>query len=282
MRAAEIHALPQDVRFGPGGNVRACLERLAFRCYVKSGYVPPHVQALLNELAQATTNPVKFNPNHDEQGRFTFGPGGNDTSVPDTPQNDEQVHNATDSASQNNISDSQGDIGHEDTHADTPATTSGQPARNLSISQAGVNFIAQHEEFRSSVYLDDAGRPTIGYGHELKPEESFPDGMTKEEAETLLRNDISVAEKTVQKRVTVNLTQNQFDALVSFTYNTGIDAFRTSTLLRLLNQGLYGQAAGQFSVWHYVRSPGGGHQSDRGLVNRRSAETNLFLNGTYE
>lgn len=76
----------------------------------------------------------------------------------------------------------------------------------------------------------------------------------------------------MSKYVKVKLTQNQFDALVSFVYNVGVGAFRTSTLLRKLNNGDYVGAAAEFKRWKF-----GGGKELPGLVRRRKAEEQLFL-----
>ena len=79
-------------------------------------------------------------------------------------------------------------------------------------------------------------------------------------------------EKAVNDSVTALLNQNQFDALVSFTYNVGIQAFKDSTLLRLLNKKNYRGAAQQFERW--VKA---GKKTLPGLVSRRKEEKELFL-----
>src|SRR5580765_8560569 len=108
----------------------------------------------------------------------------------------------------------------------------------MHISNEGLDFIASEEGFRANVYNDFAGLPTIGYGHALKPGESFGT-LSEADAKTLLRIDVAVAEAHVNRLVRVALTQDQFDALCSFVFNLGGAALAGSTLLRLLNQGEY-------------------------------------------
>lgn len=156
-----------------------------------------------------------------------------------------------------------------------------QPARSMSVSDDGLKFIAQKEGFKPNVYLDAADHPTIGYGHKLRPGESYPDGIAEPEARRLLDADVARAEAFVRRNVAVDLTQPQFDALISFTYNVGSDAFANSTLLRQVNAGNFNSAAAEFPRWNKVKKQGI-LISDTGLTNRRAAEQNLFLNGSYQ
>ena len=98
--------------------------------------------------------------------------------------------------------------------------------------------------------------------------------ITKERAEELLRFVLERYEKGVERYVQVPISQNQFDALVSFAYNVGLNNLRTSTLLKKLNAGLYKEAAEQFPRWN--RSGG---KVLRGLTIRRRKEKELFLSG---
>ena len=114
---------------------------------------------------------------------------------------------------------------------------------------------------------------TIGYGHTGA---DVREGLTipLSEAERLLTRDLRTSEWHVNRLVQVKLTQNQFDALVSFVYNVGGDAFAKSTMLRLLNAGDYVGAANQFQRWNKDN----GKVVD-GLTNRRRKEYELFLRG---
>ncbi|KML70149.1 lysozyme [Pectobacterium peruviense] len=140
------------------------------------------------------------------------------------------------------------------------------------INEAGLNLIKSFEGLRLTKYLDTAGRWTIGYGHLILPNENFDNGITSQEAEFLLRQDLKTAENGVQKYVKVDLNGNQFGALTSFTYNLGVENLAESTLLRLLNQGNYSAAADQFPRWDKD-----GEQVVEGLLRRRKAEEALFL-----
>lgn len=147
---------------------------------------------------------------------------------------------------------------------------------NMQISLNGLNQIKNHEGFRHNVYNDSAGYPTIGYGHKLTAAERLAglSYVTEQEAARLLAKDVASAEATVNAAVKVPLTQNQYDALVSFVYNVGGGAFRRSTMLRLLNAGDYSAAAGQFARWNKA-----GGRVVLGLTNRRLAEAELFRTG---
>ncbi|TAN46831.1 MAG: hypothetical protein EPN21_19290 [Methylococcaceae bacterium] len=98
----------------------------------------------------------------------------------------------------------------------------------------------------------------------------YVNGLTAGQADILLCQDLAPAEDAVNGAVTVSLTQNQFDALVSFTFNVGKGAFLGSTLLKLLNQGQYGQVPVQLERWN--RSGG---QVVQGLVNRTSSGNHI-------
>lgn len=105
--------------------------------------------------------------------------------------------------------------------------------------------------FASEVYKCSSGENTIGYGHVVLPNEHFTT-ITEEEAEELLRKDIAIAEDAINRYVKVPLTQNRFDALVSFVFNVGVKAFKESTLLKKLNQGLYDEIDEELAKWVYV------------------------------
>lgn len=138
------------------------------------------------------------------------------------------------------------------------------------ISQEGLRAIAGYEGLRLNVYNDVAGNPTIGYGHLIRPRENLRT-VTQEQALELLRNDVASAEEAVNSNVNVDLTPNQYDALVSLVYNIGNGAFAGSTLLRELNSGDYEGAAQQFERWNRA-----GGRVVQGLANRRADERRRF------
>lgn len=147
----------------------------------------------------------------------------------------------------------------------------------MRISEKGLNLIKKYEGFSSKPYMCPANVPTIGYGSTYYPNGTkvklSDDQISEEEATQILEY---IAQKdfgsAVNKFVIVDLTQNQFDALVSFAYNIGRTAFENSTLLKLLNRGEYEAAAEQFEKWN---KSGGRVLS--GLTKRRFDEQKLFL-----
>jgi len=140
----------------------------------------------------------------------------------------------------------------------------------LQMSDKGLDLIKMFEGFSPAPYMDIAGRWTIGYGHTRGVNQDTPH-VTKEQATELLREEVQLFENEVNRSIRVLLNQNQFDALVSLTYNTGSEPL-FKTLGADLNRGNYQAAADQFSVWVYA----GGKISD-GLIKRRAAERELFL-----
>ncbi|WP_198079719.1 lysozyme [Acinetobacter calcoaceticus] len=142
-------------------------------------------------------------------------------------------------------------------------------------SNSGLNLIKDFEGKRLNAYDDGVGVWTIGYGT-IK----YPNGVrvkkgdtcTEQQAELYLRNDMLKFEAAINKLVKVPITQNQFDALASFTYNLGETNLANSTLLKKLNKGEYQAAADQFLVWNKA-----GSKVMKGLVRRREAERALFL-----
>lgn len=147
------------------------------------------------------------------------------------------------------------------------------------INAVGIDQIKQWEGLRTTAYCDVAGVWTIGYGHTAAAGAPVPvEGMTitQQEAEALLRRDLEQYEEAVDQAVSVALTDNQFAALVSFTYNIGIDAFLKSSLLGKLNQGQYEAVPGELMKW--VRAGG---KRVTGLANRRAAEAGLWVKGDF-
>lgn len=147
--------------------------------------------------------------------------------------------------------------------------------QKYSLSDNGMKLLEQFEGLRLESYLDSAGIYTIGFGTIKYPDGSKVkkgDKITKAQAKQYKLHDLKEFESTVNTSVKVHLTQNQYDALVSISYNIGSNAFKNSTLLKKLNSGDYKGAAEQFLVWNKVNS-----KRVQGLVNRREAERNLFL-----
>ena len=138
------------------------------------------------------------------------------------------------------------------------------------INEAGKNLIRSFEGLELTAYQDSVGVWTIGFGHTRGVKEGQT--ITEAEAERLLDEDLAGFEKGVESLVKVPLTDNQFAALVSFAFNLGLGNLRSSTLLKKLNAGKYGEAAEEILRW----SRAGGIVL-RGLVKRRAMERALFL-----
>lgn len=141
----------------------------------------------------------------------------------------------------------------------------------MQLSQTGLELIKHAEGFRSHTYLDGAGLPTIGYGHRLLAHELFPHGINEAEAERLLLHDLQLSLQAVERMVKVPLTQNQFDALVDFTFNLGEERLARSTLLRALNGGRYQAAGEQLLRWDLIDG-----KESNGLRQRRITELALW------
>ncbi|MFV2948030.1 lysozyme [Pseudomonas japonica] len=140
----------------------------------------------------------------------------------------------------------------------------------MRTSQRGLNMIKSFEGLRLQAYQDSVGVWTIGYGATRGVKAGM--SITKEQAERMLLNDVQRFEPEIERLVIAKLSQNQWDALVCFTYNLGATNLESSTLRRLLNDGDYAGAAGQFSRWNKA-----GGKILPGLVRRRAAERDLFL-----
>ena len=156
----------------------------------------------------------------------------------------------------------------------------------MRISKKGLSLIKSFEGLRLTVYKDVAGYSTVGYGHLLKVKDmvrlhavGYDDekgGVTGQispaEADMLLADDVLNAEKSVTVLTEgIKLNQNQFDALVSFTFNLGSTALHGSTLLKKLKKGDYAAAAKEFLRWNRA-----GGKVVKGLTTRRQAEKALF------
>lgn len=148
----------------------------------------------------------------------------------------------------------------------------------MKTSKNGIQLIKSFEGCRLKAYKCPAGIWTIGIGHtgtvNGKP---ITADMTITElmAETLLAIDLQKFEKCINDNVKKPLTQNEFDALVSFVFNVGTGAFLKSSMLKLLNSGHLPLAVGQFDRWIYAKG-----KVLNGLKKRRAAEKALFLTHT--
>ncbi len=137
------------------------------------------------------------------------------------------------------------------------------------ITQEGLDLIKRFEGFSPTIYICPAGYPTIGYGHVVRDDERdrFANGIDEQEAEDLLQRDVRWAEQGVLRLVNVPLTDGQFDALVSFTFNLGTGALQRSTLRRKVNREEHDQVPQEFMRWVWA-----GGRRLKGLILRRTAE----------
>lgn len=138
---------------------------------------------------------------------------------------------------------------------------------------AGLLLIKRFEGFSATPYLCPANLWTIGYGHVmLVHEQESLTQVDEAQAEELLKMDLRVAQRAVEKLVHIPLTQNQFDALVSFTFNLGSGTLQRSTLRRMIHRGEQEAIAAQ-----WVRFVWAGGRKLSGLVRRRQAELALYF-----
>lgn len=140
----------------------------------------------------------------------------------------------------------------------------------MKTSNNGINLIKQFEGCALNAYKCPAGVWTIGYGHTKNVKQGMK--ITTNQATSLLKEDLATYENYVNKYVKVKLNQNQFDALVSFTFNCGGGALKSSTLLKKLNKGDYTGAANELLRWNKANG-----KILAGLTRRRKAEKALFL-----
>lgn len=140
----------------------------------------------------------------------------------------------------------------------------------MKTSDKGIELIKRHEELRLKAYQCPAGVWTIGYGSTggVRP----GDVITEAQAEALLREDIRTVEREVGRHK-LNINQNQFDALVSFTFNVGSGNFRSSTLLKRIKENPdHPDIPNQFRRWVNA-----GGKKLGGLVKRREEESKLYF-----
>jgi lysozyme len=144
----------------------------------------------------------------------------------------------------------------------------------MKTGKAGIDLIKRFEGWRSKAYRDAIGVWTIGYGHTAMAGSPKPvPGMTitKVQGEAILRKDLAKYERAVNNAVTVDLNQNQFDALVSFCFNVGPGNLRKSSVLRRTNECRFDDVPGRLLLWNRA-----GGKVLTGLTRRRKAEGALF------
>ncbi|MBR5904374.1 MAG: lysozyme [Alphaproteobacteria bacterium] len=167
----------------------------------------------------------------------------------------------------------------------------------MQISDKGIEFLKTMEGCIKIndihiIYDDKNGKPvnlneplpngaTIGYGHLIKPNEDFRNGITESEAINLLKQDISTTELFIKNNITTILNQNQYDALVSLVYNIGAKNFINSSVIKYINnRNFYNQKYPDlehaWKAWNQYRG-----KQIQGLINRRNKEWNLYKNCIY-
>ena len=148
----------------------------------------------------------------------------------------------------------------------------------MRVNEAALTIIKSFEGFSSDPYLDPIGIPTIGFGSiwAANGDRISMDHpcVSKEQATKLLQKEVRHVETAIRRLIKAELTENMFSAVASLAYNIGTGNLQRSTLRIKLNRGRYLDAADEFPKW---RKAGG--RVLKGLVRRRIAERNLFING---
>lgn len=155
----------------------------------------------------------------------------------------------------------------------------------MKLSDQGITVIKNFEGLRLTAYRDIAGVWTIGYGstryHDGRPVRPGDKLTSEQQASALFSNTLGQYEDAVNQYAKVPLTQSQFDALVSFTYNEGTGALKESALLKKLNEKDYAGAADQLLVWDKITNPHNGEKEVCTTLSlRRKEERDLFLSNT--
>ena len=152
--------------------------------------------------------------------------------------------------------------------------TLGQMTLHPRLSRTGLDLVKRFEGLRRRAARLDNGGWTIGYGHTVSAREGAQ--VTPEEAEALLLYDLDKVARAVEQLTFTPLNANQFAALTAFAFNIGLENFRTSAVLKRINEGAYLQAAAALELWRKADFHGDALVVDA-LVRRRAAEKSLFL-----
>lgn len=139
------------------------------------------------------------------------------------------------------------------------------------------DFLIKEEGVRNRVYKDSAGIDTIGIGHKILPSEERLKSvtLTPKQIEDLFFLDLVKAENSIKENIQVPLTTGQQAALISFVFNVGTGAFKKSTMLKLINEKRFSEAALEFPRWSFI-TINGKKQRSAGLMARRLREQQLF------
>lgn len=135
-----------------------------------------------------------------------------------------------------------------------------------------LGLVAVWEGYKTEVYSDPVGIPTVCYGHVVNPKTPLGTEFSHEACHALLYSDLKVASEAVKKLVTVRLKPNQEAAFISFVFNAGIGNFKKSTMLKLINEGRLEEACHELPRWVYAKG-----KKLKGLENRRQAEMRMCL-----
>jgi len=135
----------------------------------------------------------------------------------------------------------------------------------MNVSDKGLKALELREGKRNAAYYDTKGIVTIGVGHVGGYE--MGDVISDEEVRYLLKKDLAIVEKCLDQNVLVPLTQYQYDALVSFIFNVGTNAFKRSTMLKYINLRNFAKAAKEFDRWHIPPE----------ITSRRNGERDQFM-----
>lgn len=148
----------------------------------------------------------------------------------------------------------------------------------MKTSQNGLAFIEQNEGRVLHVYFDSCKIPTCGVGHVVLPADGLKpgDAITQEQCDAFLAHDVGKCEAAINAAVKVEMTQNQFDALVSFAFNIGVGGFLSSSVLKDLNAGNLDDEKRAFELWD-KDTQNGKLVVDQVLLARRDREYALFM-----
>ena len=141
----------------------------------------------------------------------------------------------------------------------------------MRTSERGLELIRRFEGFSSKVYICPAGYPTIVYGHVVLDASRFSGGISEEEGQRLLVADVVLVENSMLRLLPVALSQQQWDALASFTYNLGAGRLQMSSLRRRVLEGAHTEVPRELMRWVYAKG-----RKLPGLVVRRAAEAQLY------
>jgi lysozyme len=142
---------------------------------------------------------------------------------------------------------------------------------NCQPSPVSEGVIKHFEGYSPIIYKDAAGYDTIGFGHLIKPGEKIEEPLLGDAAERLLQQDIAPNAAAVNQYVGVPLFQGQFDGVLSWTYNLGEGALKSSTMLKKINAARHDEVPGQMKRWNRA-----GGKVLKGLERRREAEAALY------